>query len=113
MNDFAKILAALESSGVAGLASGQYRPADDMKDDSRPAFSREYGCVIWAVGGRTIPAKHYGDARGIVCEQLGVSFDNLHRAERENDRCHIVQNTPEACVARLAHVRQWLKEQST
>lgn len=113
MNDFAKILAALDTSGVAGLASAQYRPAEDMPDDSRPAFSREFGCLVWAVGGKDHPEVHWGEARVMVACLLDVTIDSVRAAERANDRHLMVRNTPEACVARLAHVRQWLKEQST
>lgn len=110
MSNFATILAALDASGVTGLASAQYRPAEDMKDDSRPAFSREFGCLVWAVGGKDHPEVSWPDARDLVSSLLDVPLASLKEAERVNDRDLTLQNTPEACAARLAHVRQWLKE---
>lgn len=100
MNDFNRILAALDAAGVTGLLHNNYAP---------PRGSA-HGCLLWAIGGRLYHEMPHGDPRlyPMIARKLDVKVESLVDGETFN------MSEPELTPAmRLAHVRAWLKERST
>ncbi len=114
MSDYLKVLAALDASGVEGLAAGQYRPdpAEFIENGGSDEVSPKYGCLLYAVYGKATGEPHSWVARAKAPAYLGVKEMVIEYAEVENDfhegGARGNSNSDAACVRRLAHMREWL-----
>jgi len=105
MNDYLKILTALECSSAKGLS----------RTDYQPRFGAP-GCLLWHVYGRHEGSLSYCDIDFYehAAQYLGVSAATLIEAEAANsDTKQFKGEDPAGDAERLLYMKDWLRERAT